>query len=97
MATISGEASTRQEASAGFAPHHRASRGTAHASRSRPTRAITRWATTSSQGSAVRPAARSPPMSGTGPYGAGVAIQRGSTPSTIGPGIERGPTRLHGP
>ena len=97
LATSSGEASTRHEASAGLAPHQRASRGTAQASRTSPARAITRWATTSSHGSAVSPAARSPPISGTGPYGAGVAIQRGSTPSTIGPGTDRGPTSAQGP
>ncbi|PUA82616.1 hypothetical protein C7S10_02470 [Nocardioides currus] len=90
-ASISGEQSTTDDASAGSTPAHAASLGTAQASRASPSSATRRCATTSSHGLPVTPATASPNSSGTGPYGAAVSIQRGSTPCTIGPTSTPGP------
>ncbi len=85
LASISGEASTNAEASAGFAPAHDASLGTAQASSTSPIRATNRCPTTSTHGLPVWVANRSPKTSGRGPYGVGVCIHIGSTAWTIGP------------
>ena len=89
LATISGDTRTTPEATAGFAPVQRASRGTDQASRASPTSARQRCATTRIHGLPVVPATMAPKNTGTGPYGVAVSHHSGSTACTIGGAVSQ--------
>ena len=88
-----GLATTSQVATFGSTRQALASRGMAQAISTKPSTARRRCASISTYGSMVSRAASPPYASGSGPYGAGVAIHIGSTASTTWPDRTPGPTR----